>query len=199
MYRDCISNEHLFSCVATWLSRIFFVCSLTCETLRVFYFNLPTLFLINLAATAFERIFYDLFRIYMLSSLPQYLSISASAPTTPQCTCKCHYPHFTEEKFEDRVTKAIGTRVLGASPTIGWIKTYLPLWSIPCFPFLRLSGWQGLGLLRSRLSAQVTLSRMPVGPICWQGSCFQSSFRKIPASSWFAEARQMMAVRTGDS
>lgn len=143
--------------------------TLMCETLRVFYFNLSTLFLINWAATAFEITFYDLFKIFMLPSLLQYLSISASAPTTPQCTCKCHYPHSTEEKLEDRVAKVIGTRVLGANPATGQIKSYLPPWSVMHFPFLRLSGWQGPW--PAKIQA-VCSSQMPMHPICQHGSCF---------------------------
>ena len=137
MCRDCICNEHLF-CAASWPSRILFVHSLMCEMLRVFYFNLSTLFLINLAATAFERTVYDLFRIFMLPSLPQYLSISSFAPTTSQCTCKCHYPHFMEEKLKDGVAKAIGTRVLGAKPKrTGWILSSSLVH--PVFPFSQAS------------------------------------------------------------
>lgn len=132
----------------------------------------------------------------MFPSLPQYLSVSASAPATPQCTCRCCYPHFMEEKLEHRVTKAIGRKGLGASPAKGWIKSCF-LWSVLCFPLL--SVWQWLGLLRSRLSSQATLSRMPTGPICQHSSCFWSFFRKTWASSRFAEAEQMTAVRTADS
>lgn len=135
-----------FSCAATQPPRILFVHSLMGEMLRVFYFNLSILFLINLSATAFERTIYDLFRVFMLPSLPQYLSISSSSPTTSQCAYKCHYPHFTEEKLEGRVTKAIGTRVLGDRPTKGQVEScHLP-WFVLCFPFLRLSGWQCSGL-----------------------------------------------------
>lgn len=80
--------------------------SLMCETLSIL-FHLSSLFLINMAATAFKRTFCDLSGIFMSPSLSQYLIISSSAPTTSQCTCKCHYPHFTENELKHGMTKAL--------------------------------------------------------------------------------------------